>query len=601
LHRYAFIDDAKIGNNRMKSLSYLNKYFIKYKWNMLLGIIFIVISNYFGVQMPMFVKTTIDSLFETSTPKNFSEILTMMLKIGGIYMLLAILKGSFLFFLRQSIIIMSRLIEFDLKNEIYNQYQKLDYAFFKKNNTGDLMNRISEDVTQVRMYLGPGVMYTINLAVLFTLIITQMIKINGTLTLFVLLPLPLMSFLIYKVSSKINKMSHSVQEEQSNISTLIQETFSGIRVVKAYSREKEIKQKFDESVDEYKNRKMKLVYINALFMPTITFLIGLSTLLCIYIGGLMTYNNSLTFGEIVAFIFFVNNLTWPFASVGWVTSIIQRAAASQERINVFMKEVPSVVNTNNEPFTFQGEIEFKHVTFTYPNSGITAIKDLSFKINKNESFAIVGNTGSGKSTILNLLMRQFDPTEGEIFIDGKNIKDINIHDFRRQTGVIPQDVFLFSDSIGNNIKFGAYTDNVSEQELIEITKTAHVYHNIEAFPDKFETLLGERGVNLSGGQKQRVSIARALIRKPSLLLMDDCLSAVDTETEEIILHNLKTDINLHTSVIVSHRISSLRNAQKIIVIENGSLKETGTHDELLLEKGIYFDMYQKQLSENTEK
>jgi ATP-binding cassette, subfamily B, multidrug efflux pump len=601
LHRYAFIDDAKIGNNRMKSLSYLNKYFIKYKWNMLLGIIFIVISNYFGVQMPMFVKTTIDSLFETSTPKNFSEILTMMLKIGGIYMLLAILKGSFLFFLRQSIIIMSRLIEFDLKNEIYNQYQKLDYAFFKKNNTGDLMNRISEDVTQVRMYLGPGVMYTINLAVLFTLIITQMIKINGTLTLFVLLPLPLMSFLIYKVSSKINKMSHSVQEEQSNISTLIQETFSGIRVVKAYSREKEIKQKFDESVDEYKNRKMKLVYINALFMPTITFLIGLSTLLCIYIGGLMTYNNSLTFGEIVAFIFFVNNLTWPFASVGWVTSIIQRAAASQERINVFMKEVPSVVNTNNEPFTFQGEIEFKHVTFTYPNSGITAIKDLSFKINKNESFAIVGNTGSGKSTILNLLMRQFDPTEGEIFIDGKNIKDINIHDFRRQTGVIPQDVFLFSDSIGNNIKFGAYTDNVSEQELIEITKTAHVYHNIEAFRDKFETLLGERGVNLSGGQKQRVSIARALIRKPSLLLMDDCLSAVDTETEEIILHNLKTDINLHTSFIVSHRISSLRNAQKIIVIENGYLKETGTHGELLLEKGIYFDMYQKQLSENTEK
>lgn len=585
----------------MKSLSYLNKYFIKYKWHMLLGIIFIIISNYFGVQMPIFVKTTIDSLFETSTPKNFSEILIMMLKIGGIYMLLAILKGLFLFFLRQSIIIMSRLIEFDLKNEIYDQYQKLDYAFFKKNNTGDLMNRISEDVTQVRMYLGPGVMYTINLAILFALIITQMIKINGTLTLFVLLPLPLMSFLIYKVSSKMNKMSHSVQEEQSHISTLIQETFSGIRVVKAYSREKEIKQKFDESVDEYKNRKMKLVYINALFMPTITFLIGLSTLLCIYIGGLMTYNNSLTLGEIVAFIFFVNNLTWPFASVGWVTSIIQRAAASQERINVFMKEVPSVVNTNNEPFTFQGEIEFKQVTFTYPNSGITAIKDLSFKINKNESFAIVGNTGSGKSTILNLLMRQFDPTEGEIFIDGKNIKEINIHDFRRQTGVIPQDAFLFSDTIANNIKFGAYTNHVSEQELIDITKKAHVYHNIEAFPDKFETLLGERGVNLSGGQKQRVSIARALIRKPSLLLMDDCLSAVDTETEEIILHNLKIDSNLHTSVIVSHRISSLRNAQKIIVIEHGSLKETGTHDELLNQKGIYFEMYQKQLSENSSK
>ena len=568
---------------------------------MLLGIIFIIISNYFGVQMPLFVKTTIDSLFEVSTPKNFSEILSMMLKIGGIYMLLAFLKGLFLFFLRQSIIIMSRLIEFDLKNEIYNQYQKLDYSFFKKNNTGDLMNRISEDVTQVRMYLGPGVMYTINLAILFTLIITQMVKINGTLTLFVLLPLPLMSFLIYKVSSKMNKASHSVQEEQSRISTLIQETFSGIRVVKAYSREKETKQKFDESVEEYKKRKMKLVYINALFMPTITFLIGLSTLLCIYIGGLMTYKNELTLGEIVAFIFFVNNLTWPFASVGWVTSIIQRAAASQERINVFMKEKPSVQNTNNNPFHFEGEIEFKNVTYTYPNSGITAVNNLSFKINKNESFAIVGSTGSGKSTVLNLLMRQFDATSGEIFIDGKNIKEINIHDFRRQTGVIPQDVFLFSDSIGNNIKFGSNAENVSEEELIEITKKAHVYHNIEAFPDKFETLLGERGVNLSGGQKQRVSIARALIRKPSLLIMDDCLSAVDTETEEIILNNLKKDQNVHTSVIVSHRISSLRNANKIIVLEDGFAIEAGTHEELIENKEIYYEMYQKQLTEKEDK
>ena len=551
--------------------------------------------------MPIFVKTTIDSLFEVSSPKNFSDVLSMMLKIGGIYMLLAFFKGLFLFLLRQSIIIMSRLIEFDLKNEIYNQYQKLDYSFFKKNSTGDLMNRISEDVTQVRMYLGPGVMYTINLVILFTLIITQMIQINGTLTLFVLLPLPLMSFLIYKVSSRMNKASHSVQEEQSRISTLIQETFSGIRVVKAYSREKEIKQKFNESTEEYKKRKMKLVLINALFMPTITFLIGLSTLLCIYIGGLMTYKNELTLGEIVAFIFFVNNLTWPFASVGWVTSIIQRAAASQERINDFMQEVPSVTNTNETPFSFQGEIEFKNVSYTYPNSGITAVKNLSFKINKNESFAIVGNTGSGKSTVLNLLMRQFDPSQGEIFIDGQNIKDINIHDFRKQTGVIPQDIFLFSDSIGNNIKFGSNAQNISEKELIEITKKAHVYHNIEAFPDKFDTLLGERGVNLSGGQKQRVSIARALIRKPSLLIMYDCLSAVDTETEEIILKNLKNDQNVHTSVIVSHRISSLRNADKVIVLEDGTNFEAGTHEELLEKKGIYYEMYQKQLAEKEEK
>jgi len=551
--------------------------------------------------MPMFVKSTIDSLFEKSTPKNFNDIFFMMMKIGGIYMLLAILKGLFLFFLRQSIIIMSRLIEFELKNEIYNQYQKLDYSFFKKNNTGDLMNRISEDVTQVRMYLGPGVMYTINLVILFALIITQMVQINATLTLFVLLPLPLMSFLIYKVSSKMNRVSKSVQEEQSNLSTLIQETFSGIRVIKAYSREKETTQKFDESVEEYKSRKMKLVYINALFMPTITFLIGLSTLLCIYVGGLMTYNNSLTLGEIVAFIFFVNNLTWPFASVGWVTSIIQRAAASQERINEFMKEVPSVVNTNENPFQFGGEIEFKNVSYIYPNSGIQAIKNLSFKLNQNESFAIIGNTGSGKSTILNLMMRQFDPNEGEILIDGQNIKDINIHDFRQQSGIIPQDIFLFSDTIGNNIKFGAHSDTVSNEELIEITKKAHVYHNIDAFPDKFETLLGERGVNLSGGQKQRVSIARALIRKPSLLLMDDCLSAVDTETEEIILKNLKNDQNIHSSVIVSHRISSLRNANKILVLEDGAAIEIGTHDELIQLKGHYFEMYQKQLTEQNKK
>ena len=512
-------------------------------------------------------------------------------------MFLAFMKGFFLFCLRQSIIIMSRLVEYDLKNEIYNQYQRLDYSFFKKNNTGDLMNRISEDVSQVRMYLGPGVMYTINLAILFTMIISQMIQINGTLTLFVLLPLPLMSFLIYKVSSKMNKLSHEVQQEQSTMSTLIQETFSGIRVVKAYSREKEAKKKFDASADEYKKRNMKLVLVNALFMPTITFLIGLSTLLSIYIGGLMTYNNTITLGEIVAFIFFVNNLTWPFASVGWVTSIIQRASASQERINVFLKEEPEIINTNTNPFLFKGAIEFKNVSYTYPNSGIEAIKNLSFKIEPNESFAVVGRTGSGKSTIINLIMRQFDPTSGDIFIDGINIKDINIHDFRKQTGVIPQDVFLFSDTIGNNIKFGSNDKNVSEADLIEITKKSHVYHNIEQFPDKFETLLGERGVNLSGGQKQRVSIARALIRKPSLLIMDDCLSAVDTETEEIILQNLKSDSKLKTSVIVSHRISSLRNANKIIVIENGEKIEQGSNSELIQMEGIYAEMYKKQLAE----
>lgn len=581
----------------MKSLSYLNKYFIKYKWRFLLGIIFIVISNYFGVQMPLYVKTTIDSLMTEAPVKGFEEALWLSLKIGGIYMLFSIGSGFFLFLTRQTIIIMSRLIEYDLKNEIYDQYQKLDYSFYKKNSTGDLMNRISEDVSQVRMYLGPGIMYTINLVALFGLVIFQMIDISATLTLFVLIPLPIMSFLIYKVSSKMNQLSMEVQKEQSFMSTMAQETFAGIRVIKAYSREKEVNDKFNESAETYKKKNMRLVIVNAFFMPTIVFLIGLSTLLSIYLGGLMTYDKSITLGGILAFIFFVNKLTWPFASIGWVTSINQRAAASQTRINEFLKIKPTLVNPTHEHFDFQGKIEFKNISFKYPNSGIEAIKDLSFVINPGETLAIVGRTGSGKSSILNILMRQYDPDQGEVLIDNRNIKEINLEDFRNQTGIVPQEVFLFSDTIGNNIRFGAVNENVSDEEIIESAKKAHVYHNIMAFPEQFETLLGERGVNLSGGQKQRVSIARALIRDPKLLILDDCLSAVDTETEEIILSNLKNDRNSKTSLIVSHRISSLRNADRIIVIEHGEKVEEGTHDELLKSNGLYAEMYLKQLTE----
>lgn len=564
---------------------------------MLLGVFFIIITNYFDVQRPMYVKYIIDDFFNNTSLKNFMDFFYLILKVGGTYMFLSLMKGLFLFFQRQAIIIMSRLIEFDLKNEVYNQYQNLDYSFYKKNSTGDLMNRISEDVGQVRMYLGPGVMYTINLAVLFIMGVYQMCTINTKLTLFVLIPLPIMSFLIYLVSSKMNRMSHDVQREQSKLSTMVQEVFSGIRILKAYNRENEANEKFTETTDNYKIKNMKLVFINAMFMPTITFLIGLSTLLCIYIGGFMSYNGDITLGDIVAFMSFVAMLTWPFASVGWVTSIIQRASASQARINEFLKAIPEVQNTNESPFVFDGSIEFKNVTYTYENSGITAIKNLSFKIEKGDTFAIVGRTGSGKTTLLNLMMRQFDPTEGEIFVNGQNIKEINIHDFRRQAGIIPQEVFLFSDTIGNNIKFGANTREVSEEELISITKKAHVYHNIEYFPDRFNTLLGERGVNLSGGQKQRLSIARALIRKPNLLVMDDCLSAVDTETEEIILSNLKTDTDIKTSIIVSHRISSIRNADKIIVIKDGEKIEEGSHTSLLALDGEYASMYKKQLTE----
>lgn len=550
--------------------------------------------------MPLYVKSTIDDLMKSTTITSIEDALYLSLKIGGIYMLLSLISGFFLFLMRQTIIVMSRLIEFDLKNEIYSHYQKLDFTFYKKNATGDLMNRISEDVSQVRMYLGPGIMYSINLVALSILIITQMVKISPYLTVFVLIPLPVMSFLIYKVSSKMNLMSKNVQVEQSMLSTLAQETFAGIRVVKAYSREKEAHEKFNATAEQYKTKSMKMVIFNAFFMPTIVFLIGLSTLLTIYIGGKLTYNHSISIGGIVAFIFFVNKLTWPFASIGWVTSINQRAAASQTRINEFLMTEPMIKNTSNDSFDFDGNIEFKNVSFTYENSGITALKNISFTLKKGETLGIIGRTGSGKTTILNLLMRQLDVDSGELCIDGKNIKSINLDQFRGQTGIVPQDVFLFSDTIANNVKFGSNDPAIGLDRVIECTKKAHVYDNIIAFPDQFETLLGERGVNLSGGQKQRISIARALIRDPKLLLLDDCLSAVDTETEEIILNHLKEEFKQRTSIIVSHRISSIRHANKLIVIDDGTIIESGTHETLLALNGVYAEMYTKQLADEND-
>ena len=581
----------------MKSLSYLNKYFIKYKWRFLLGILFIVIANYFGVQMPIYVKDTTDELIKNTSVKTTTEGVSLALKIGGIYVLLSIASGVFLFLTRQTIIIMSRLIEFDLKNEIYAQYQRLDYSFYKKNATGDLMNRISEDVSQVRMYLGPGIMYTINLIALFFLVIYQMVNVNPLLTLFVLIPLPIMSFLIYKVSSKMNTLSTEVQREQSLLSTIAQETFAGIRVVKAYSREKETHEKFNASSLDYKKKNMRLVLVNSLFMPTIVFLIGVSTILAIYVGGLYYFEAQISIGGILAFILFVNKLTWPFASLGWVTSINQRAAASQKRINEFLQIQPEIVNTNHKAYTLQGDIQFNNVSYTYPNSGIEALKNVSFTIKEGETFAIIGKTGSGKSTLVNMLMRQFDPTSGQITINNEDLRTINLEDYRNQSGVVPQEVFLFSETIAENIRFGK-NDELNHEEIVEAARKAHVLNNIEAFPDKFETILGERGVNLSGGQKQRISIARALIRHPKLLVLDDCLSAVDTETEEIILSNLKADSDKRTTVIVSHRISSIRNATKIIVLDHGTVIEQGSHEELMALNKAYSEMYFKQLAED---
>ena len=579
----------------MKSLKHLNKYFLKYKWHFLLGILFTITSNYFGVRMPLFVKSTVDSLMSNVKIDSVNDALLVSLKIGGIYMLLSIAKGFFLFLMRQTIIVMSRHIEYDLKNEIYNQYQNLDLSFYKKNNTGDLMNRISEDVSHVRMYLGPGVMYSINLVVLFTLVVYQMIAISPVLTALVLIPLPIMSYLIYKVSAKMNLLSKKVQEEQSLLSTIAQESFSGMRVIKAYGQQKSVGDKFENAANMYKSKSMRLVIVNALFIPTILFLIGLSTLLSIYIGGNMSFNNEISLGGIVAFIFFVNNLTWPFASIGWVTSLIQRAAASQQRINEFL----SVKTNTNEViedtlFKFENEISFNNVSYTYQNTGIHAIKNISFVIPKGETFAIIGKTGSGKSTILSLLLRQLNPNSGAIKLDTCNFDKIETNGFKNALGVVPQEVFLFSDSIGNNIKFGSNNPIVSKERLDEVCETADILNTINKLEDGYETILGERGVNLSGGQKQRLSIARALLRSPEILVLDDCLSAVDTETEDKILKELQKEKTSRTTIIVSHRISTIRNAKHIIVIDDGSVIEQGSHAVLLKNKGFYYDLYKKQ-------
>lgn len=548
--------------------------------------------------MPKIVKNAVDGFItEINTHQSLDAVVFLSLKLFGFYMLLSLGKGFFLFLTRQTIIIVSRYIEFDLKNEVYTQYQKLNFAFYKKNNTGDLMNRISEDVSQVRMYLGPGLMYTINLAILFAICVPAMMQINVKLTLIVLAPLPIMSIMIYRVSSRMNQLSTLVQQEQSNMSTIVQETFSGIRVIKAYLREREMNKKFNESADNYKKKNMNLVVVNALFMPTISFLIGLSSLMAIYFGGLLTFDKSITPGDIVSLILYINMLTWPFASVGWVTSIIQRASASQARINEFLSIDPAIKNPTNEPLGPIREIRFENVSYTHENSGIEAIKNVSFTLNKGESLGIVGRTGSGKSTLLNLVMRQIDPTKGTIYVNGKDLKTINLDEYRRNSGVVPQEVFLFSDTIGNNIQFGINDREVTESELIEVSKKAHVYHNIEGFKERFETVLGERGVNLSGGQKQRISIARALLRKPNLLILDDCLSAVDTETEDIILRSIASEAENNLALIVSHRISSLRYADRILVLENGEKIEEGTHQELIARDGIYAEMYEKQASD----
>ena len=580
----------------MKALRSLNKYFWKYKWHFFLGIAFTVASNYFGVKMPAYVKESIDDLQQTTINPTLESALWLAAKIGGFYLLLSFMKGFFLFLMRQTIIIMSRRIEYDLKNEIYNHYQKLDSSFYKRNRIGDLMNRISEDVSQVRMYLGPGIMYSVNLIVLSVLSISQMLEISLTLTLFSLIPLPLMSLLIYKVSKKINEASKQVQEAQSEITTITQESMAGIRVLKAFNQTAHNLNTLSEASETYKKKSMKLVLINALFMPTILLLIGTSTLLVLYVGGVLTESKSISLGSIVAFIFYVSNLTWPFVSIGWVTSIIQRAEASQKRINEFLKTQPDIQNPTQEPIDLKGKIEFEKVSLTFQETQIQALKEVSFEIDPGASLGVIGKTGSGKSTLIDTIGRLMDPELGEIRIDGQPLKAINLGAYRNQIAVVTQDTFLFSDTIRNNVTFGA-KEPVNDEAVIAVLKQAHVWHNIEAFPDGLDTMLGELGVNLSGGQKQRICIARALIAKPKILLLDDCLSAVDTETEDRILNELNGLNPKPTLIMVSHRISTLRNCQNIIVLDEGRIIEQGTQEALLESQGVFYQEYRSQLED----
>lgn len=576
----------------MKSLNYLNKYFYKYKWRLLLGIVFVGVSNYFAVDGFIYAGRAVDFIRDNINNPDKDYLMNQLLRYAAIILGLALLSGIFLFFTRQTIIVMSRLVEYDLKNEIYSKYQDLDVAFYKRNNTGDMMNRISEDVSRVRMYIGPAVMYILNTLFRFVLTITAMLQVDTRLTLYVLIPLPILAIAIYIVSYTINKKGTQIQEALSDITTRAQEAFSGIRVLKAYGRENYSVQEFELQSLEYRKRTMGLVRTESLFQPIMILLIGLSNIFIVYIGGMLAIEGKISLGNIVEFILYVNALTWPIASLGWVTSLIQRAAVSQTRINEFLNTQPQIVNPTNDHTTIEGEIEFKNVSFTYPDSGIRALDDISFSIKKGCTLAIIGRTGSGKSTIANLICRLYDVESGEILLDNKNVKSTNLNEMRSQIGYVPQEVFLFSDTISNNIGFSM--NEKDPEAIVKAAQNAAIYSNIMDFHTKFETIVGERGITLSGGQKQRISIARAIIKQPQVLIFDDCLSAIDTETEEKILNNLKKIMEGKTSVIISHRVSSVKNADSIIVLDQGKIIEQGTHRELISKKRSYYELFKMQ-------
>ena len=581
----------------MKELQYLNKYFAKYKYRFLLGILITIVAQIFSLFTPKLISKSFKAIEEFhKNDMNASVIKTELIHNILLIVATTIVAGILTFLMRQTLIVMSRHVEFDLKNEVFRQYENLSQNFYKQNRTGDLMNRISEDVGKVRMYVGPAVMYTINTFIRFTIVILYMYNVSPKLTLYTLLPLPLLSFIIFKLSTEINKRSTIFQQYLSKISSFTQEIFSGIRVVKAYALEDQYQKNIVELAKESKTKSMSLAGVQSLFGPLMLALIGVSNLVVIYFGGLMYIDGSIkSIGTIAEFILYVNMLTWPVASIGWVSSLVQEAEASQKRINEFLKIEPEIKNKATSKSILKGEISFRNVNFTYDDTSIDALKNVSFTVKKGQTLAILGKTGSGKSSILSLITRLYDVKEGSITIDGTPIDQVNLFDLRDSIGIVPQDAFLFSDSVKNNIKFGK--ENASEEEVIQAAKQAVVHDNIMTFNKRYETVLGERGITLSGGQKQRVSIARAIIKDPEILLLDDCLSAVDTETEEAILNNLLKISKNKTTIIVSHRVSSAKNADTIIILENGKIIQEGSHNQLVNQEGYYRALYYKQLSE----
>ncbi|MEW7291221.1 ABC transporter ATP-binding protein [Aquimarina sp. 2304DJ70-9] len=582
----------------MRALRHLNKYFLKYKYRLLIGILITIIARIFATLVPTLVGDSVD-VVEQYINKDITDIaqvksdliLNILLIIGAV-----LISAFFTFLMRQTFIVVSRFIEFDLKNEVFQHYEKLSLNFYKKNRTGDLMNRISEDVSKVRMYVGPAIMYSVNTVTLFVVVIGYMISIAPELTLYTVTPLPILSVSIYKLSVAIHRRSTVVQEFLSKLTTFTQESFSGITVIKAYGLESQTQEDFTNLSNTSKDKNLNLAKVQALFFPLMVLLIGFSNILVIYIGGKQFLDGTIKdLGVIVEFIIFVNMLTWPVATVGWVSSIVQQAEASQVRINEFLSQEPEITNRVTQKTQIKGNISFDNVSFTYDDTNITALKKVSFEVKNGETIGILGKTGSGKSTILDLIGRLYDVSSGEIRIDGTPIRNLNLTNLREHIGFVPQDAFLFSDTIKNNIKFGK--EKATDDEVYEASKNAVVHDNIIGFSKGYDTILGERGITLSGGQKQRVSIARAIIKNPSILLFDDCLSAVDTETEEEILQNLSKISKDKTTFIVSHRVSTAKNADKIIVLEDGKIIQQGTHNQLINASGYYKELYLKQLSE----